>query len=274
MTYSEHKELPHITTCRFLETWQGINPNRLIAELISVNNETHRNPDPYHFSLRQGKLIDPETGKPITDFISDGVELEVVLKLQDWANKKDAGLAYWVSPRLVDVYPSEKLIIHRIAYTLTGEKIVLNSAILFEAELDNPETLRDTLFESDDTEENILKLLAWVQEVSGEAVNLTSHKTHKDQAQYFAKQIINGVDHSQIIQEMLQTGFLGEFSISCKTVNNPASFSNYILSRAAINSIETSEGKYVEKCGNCGKEIKAVIRKGYKCSCGGVYEGC
>ena len=34
------------------------------------------------------------------------------------------------------------------------------------------------------------------------------------------------------------------------------------------------EGKYVKSCGKCGKSINAVISKGYKCSCGGAYEGC
>lgn len=37
---------------------------------------------------------------------------------------------------------------------------------------------------------------------------------------------------------------------------------------------KTEMGKFVKKCGNCGKEINKVIRAGYKCSCGGIYEGC
>ena len=45
-----------------------------------------------------------------------------------------------------------------------------------------------------------------------------------------------------------------------------------LLTRVQVGSAEGS--KYVKNCGKCGKRIEAVITKGYKCECGGVYEGC
>lgn len=41
-----------------------------------------------------------------------------------------------------------------------------------------------------------------------------------------------------------------------------------------VTEVRQEAGKYVHNCGNCGKEINKVISSGYKCSCGGTYEGC
>lgn len=38
---------------------------------------------------------------------------------------------------------------------------------------------------------------------------------------------------------------------------------------------KTEIGKFVRRCGKCGKEINKVIKAGYRCPCcGGIYEGC
>ncbi len=45
-------------------------------------------------------------------------------------------------------------------------------------------------------------------------------------------------------------------------------------SSGEVNGVNAEGGKFVRNCGNCGKRINAVIGSGYRCSCGGVYEGC
>jgi hypothetical protein len=263
-----------LTTLRFIDSWktQNTHPQRLVAELVSLQKETNREPDNYYFEFNNNLLIDSETGKPVLSFIAPGVERDIAERLQTWTAENEEGLAYWVSPRLENVYPCEKILIHRIAYNLTGNKILLNCAILFDALLENPEKLRQNLFITKDSEETLIKLINWVETVSNQKIKSSSDQTFiKQNAGYYAQQIKEGRPANELIKEMQNTGFLGKSSISCPFVLQ--SFSNYTTSRASIFTF-TTEGKYVKNCGKCGKKIETVIREGYKCDCGGVYEGC
>lgn len=258
------------TTFRFIKRWRGTNPNRLTAELVSISKETKRRPDVYHFGIQNDLLIDPETGKPVLDFITPGVEYDIAEKLQTWAVNNDEGLAWWISPRN-NKYPCEKIIIHTIAYTPDGKKAVLNSAILFDAELENPEKLRKTFFTAKDTEENLSKIIAWVEEVSGKKIGLTPPQIEtRKQAEHLAKQIEIGVDPNSIIKEMGALNFLGNNPISCP----PSGSFGFMVSHSFVTNL-SELGKFVRRCGQCGAVINAFITKGYRCPhCGGVYEGC
>lgn len=270
MSYAESSAQ---TTLRFINSWGGQNPKRLTAELLSLSRETHRKPDTYFFEMLGGILIDPETKRPVLDFILPGIEYSIAKELQEWANQTNEGIAFWASPRYPEKYPCEKIILHRIAYTLGGRKVVLNSAILFDAKLDNPENLRKRLFTTEDKEETIFKILAWIEKISGESIENRNNPEIIDQAQHFAERIRLGNTSFSIVEEMQKNGFLGQNSISCAGGTN-LSFSNFVLERSEVITF-SENGKFVRKCGNCGAAIFAVISKGYRCpSCGGIYEGC
>src|SRR5436190_737662 len=119
-------ESPTITVSRFSRNWETKDTNSLIAEFLSISKETNREPDNYHFLLINGVLIDPNTNKPVLEFIQDGIEKDVARKLQSWADKNDEGMALWISPSMEGLYPCPKIILHQIAYTPKGQKVVLN----------------------------------------------------------------------------------------------------------------------------------------------------
>jgi len=262
-----YTEAPRKTIDRFSQSWTKTNPNSLLSEFVSISKETNREPDSYHFIVGENSLIDPDTSRPILNFITEGIEKDIARKLQKWALENDEGIALWESPRQEGVYPCPKIIIHRIAYDQSGQKVVLNSAILFDPEIKNPDYKRKTLYILPDSEDNIFKILNWVKRVSTEKANFEgSGKTAYSQAQYFAEQIRMGIPSQTVINAMQRTGFLGQSSISCPT------FSGLVDNRA---NIVVFGGKFIEKCGNCSATLRKLMKAKDKCPyCGGVYEGC
>ena len=249
-----YKETPVKTVSRFSKTWNSQEQNSLIAELVSISQETHRKPDSYFFRVQNDMLIDPNTQKPVLDFVADGVEKEVAFKLQDWASQTNEGVALWISPPLIDEYPCAKVIIHKIAYTTSGEKVILNSAILFDADVVNPKHKRKTLYTITDDDQNIFKIISWIKRKTQKDINLiqTTHHT-KQRAVYFANQIRTGVPHHFVIQQMQESGFLGKNSISCP--NGKSSFSNITTlnsEKFIFSGLEDEYGSLNFDCPTCG----------------------
>ena len=252
-------EAPQITVKRFSKSWSNTNPNSLISEFISISKETNREPDTYHFIVGKNSLIDPNTKRSVLEFIEEGVEKEIARNLESWASNNNEGLALWISPKLEGYYPCPKVIIHRIAYTPDKEKVVLNSVILFDAEIENPVYKRGTLYTLPDTEDNILKIIGWIKRKSKENVNLeSSSKTSHQKAVYFANQIRMGISHLQVIQEMQNTGFLGVNSISC-----PTSFSSLVESNSILNVFAGKDkyGSLEFSCPSCNKTNRRLINQ-------------
>ncbi len=267
-------ERPSATVERFIHSWNSVNtnPSRLVAEIKSLYNETNRYPDNYHFNVKDARLIDPETGRPILEFIAPGLEMEIARKLESWASTADEGIAYWISPKLKGLYPCNKIIIHQIAYDLNGNKVVLNSAILFDGDIKSPEEIRKILFTAPDNNDVLINILSWIEKLSGEKIKKSdTNKNLTIEATDFARQIMTNVDPKTIVKTMLNSGFLGNNPISC-----PLSFSNHASIRSFIFLPKNAEGgKFVKKCGNCGIDINDFISAGYVCkNCGGVYKGC
>jgi hypothetical protein len=263
-------ENPKDTVTRFSKSWSSQNPNSLLAEFVSIHKETNRKPDNYHFIVKYNVIIDPNTNRPILDFIEEGVEKDIARDLQEWAGKTEEGLALWISPKKEEVYPCPKVIIHRIAYNQNGEKIVLNSAILFESEIKNPTYKRKTLYTLPDKELNIFKILNWIERKSGQKTHLDSDLAYS-QAIYYRSQILSGVSRDFIIDEMQRSGFLGENSISCAGSSTPL---NTLNSGEIKSSNIVLEGTYARNCGVCGAPINAYITPGYVCaSCKQVFRG-
>jgi len=245
-----HAESTTNTTLRFIDSWRNQNPNRLTAELLSLTQETNRRPDTYHFEVRNGVLTDQETGKAILDFILPGIEYGVAEKLQSWAKENDSGIAFWVSPRKHGEYPCEKIILHRIAYTLEGKKVILNSAVLFDAKLKNPESLRQKLFTTEDKEETIFKILAWLEKVSGQKTENKNNPEIINRAVYFAEKIQSGHSPHSIVEEMQKSGFLGQNAISCGGIISQ-SFSNLVLGKSEISIMSSTESWHSGVCRIC-----------------------
>ncbi|MDP3994940.1 MAG: hypothetical protein Q8P91_03850 [bacterium] len=268
-----YKESPIQTTLSFIPSWEAQNLKRIAVELVSLHQETNRKPDTYYFELNNEKLSDPETARPILSFISPGVEYKIAEDLQSWVSQNDEGLAFWISPALDGKYPCSKAIIHKIAYNLEGKKVLLNSAILFDAFLEHPEELRRNLFTTQDSEENVSAILQWIEKVSKQKPKKADASPKiRQQAEYFAQKIALGIHPHSIVGEMQQAGFLGQNSISCS--GGGLLFSGYTLGHSNINN-QSELCKFVRNCGKCRVAINSIISKGYRCpKCGGVYEGC
>jgi hypothetical protein len=116
------------------------------------------------------------------------------------------------------MYPEEKLAIHRIAYDLSGKKVLLSVSHQFKTSFRNPEDIRKFIFTEDDKEESIFEIINWLKKISqkkvaeGASVGL---EERRKQAEYFAHQYKSGVSVDRIVFEMTVSRFLGENSISC-----------------------------------------------------------
>jgi len=208
-------ESPITTVKRFSNSWKTLNSNQLKAEFESIHKETNRKPDTYSFIVQFEKLVDPNTNRPVEEFVGRGKENEVFIKLQDWSIKNVAGLAIWISPPLEGVYPCAKVIISRIAYDLQGNKHILNSAITMDLSEDiyNSEFKRGTLYETEDKEENITKILSWIERKTNQKVKAS--EDDDGQSEYYLGLINQGYQVDYVITEMQQSGYIGQASISC-----------------------------------------------------------
>lgn len=251
-------EAPELTVTRFIQTpaWESeIDEKSLTAQLISVSKETNREPDPCHFEVERGILIDPLTQKPILSQIKretslHKVEYQVAVQLQNWAATNDSGIAIWISPRN-NRYPCEKISIHRIAYTFDEKKIIQNSYILFDANFKNPEELRRFIFTEEDTPASIPEILAWVEQASKKTINtgVSNWEETKKTAMYFAQRIRSGIPADIIAEEMKRTGFLGQNPISCP--GGGSTFSDLLESRSSISIMSPTEGWHNGTCRIC-----------------------
>lgn len=244
-------ESPVITVKRFSNSWGTLNNNQLKAELESIHKETHRKPDTYHFRVEDKKLIDPNTNRPVEEFVYAGTEGTVFLKLQEWATKNDAGLAIWISPPLENVYPCAKAILSRIAYDITGKKYILNSAITMDLteEIYNSRFKRGNLYEAEDKEENIAKILSWIERKTNQKVKIADDS--QKQTEYYVELINQGHSAGYVITEMEESGYIGQSSISCPTslyLSTTTSFFGY-----SKESGYWKPGKCRDEPNGCGK---------------------
>lgn len=207
---------PVDTAANFNQTWRGQHHKRLEAELLSIAKETKREPDIYHFLVKEDLLIEPETERPIKDFIAPGIELEIANELERWATENESGAAYWLSPRIKGLYPCDKIILHEIKNSPEG-KTVKNTAILFDADLPNPERLRSQLIVLED-ENALSELVNWIQLITGKGVQEIDPTTlayYKEKSSWYARQIIQGAHPKELARQMKEDGFLGDNPVSC-----------------------------------------------------------
>lgn len=247
------KETPRTTVNRFSQNWDQTELQSLVAEFISISRETNREPDNYHFLVRNRKLIDPNTNKPVLDFIAEGTEKNVAKKLEDWAGKTEEGMALWISPSKEDVYPCPKIIIHQIAYNESGQKVVLNSAIIFDGNIFNPEFKRETLYSFADSDRNLGKILNWIKRKSKTNVINTTNKTTSEKALFYAQLINSGYSKQFVIQEMINNGFIGKNPISCPRgeVFTQNSYTSLVFGNSQILNFSSEKKGWSYSPGHC-----------------------
>lgn len=261
-------ESPVATVKRFSSSWGTLNNNQLKAEFESIHKETNRKPDTYPFTVQAEKLVDPNTNRPVEEFVGRGKEGAVFLKLQEWAIKNESGLAIWISPPLENVYPCAKVILSRIAYDIEGNKHILNSAITMDLseEIYNSEYKRGTLYETEDKEENIIKVLSWIERKTHQKVETS--ESDNGQSEYYIRLINQGHSVDYVITEMQQSGYIGQASISCPSGMSSESVFNVtgIHSRDRYGSLEFEcpsckrkntrpYGQLITNCQHCGENV-------------------
>lgn len=275
-------ESPQQTFRKFSQTsgWENASLAQLENDFFSISNETNLRWDQFVYEDLDGRLHDPIRGFIRGSAHGNEVEENVNKQLEDWFNVNDSGIAIWISPRggtNHEPYPEEKITIYKIAYEITGKKVLLGASHQFKRKFSNPEDLRRHIFTEEDKDQSILDILEWLtkvseKEVQKEVVNVSNARVL---AREFAEKYISGVSVGSIIEEMVSKGFLGTNPISCGAAGTQDGTLVFLGNEAALDETTSEGGSYVRNCGNCGVAINSFISRGYKCgSCGGTYEGC
>lgn len=238
-----------LTAERFVSGWQQTHPRIRVDGIISTYKETHRLTDEWPYHLDQHGIyyqVKDETRKTDKVYVRDIIgktgypeeaETRVFEQVEKWAKDAEEGMAIWVSPKFPGKYPCGKVIVHEIFYELgTGEKVIRNSAILFDVgERDTLETIH-RLFPQTRKFQNLEELRAvllfpdhnFKPEMVTEAIAELDPNVRNARQELFpeelevkAKQISDlisqGVNSRQVAYEMQRLGLLGKFSISCPT---------------------------------------------------------
>ncbi len=266
-------EAPIKTVEKFSRSWSSLNQHQLIAEFESVSSETNRKPDVYCFEISESKLVDPNTQKPVENFVGGTIEKDVFLKLQEWAISNDEGAGLWISPPSEGIYPCAKVIISKIAYDFSGKKYILNSAITLDTNsIYNPEYKRGCFYKFADTEENVLKIVMWIEKKSNKKIeNIDREQVHQ-MAIYYSTLYYQGYGVDYITNHMQETGFLGENSISCPSSNNSIISSKFSYTESFVGGDQYGElafscpvcgatnirpfGQLISNCQSCGGNVR------------------
>lgn len=283
----------------FNKNWVDRSAEEIALGLTSVHFETHHHSDSYDFLVGKNDFISPETGQLIRPEILNNTLVQkkekiVYESLYSWSQEHESGVSAWISPPSAELFPGTKIILHEIVKK-GSEKFVLNRAILADIDakkaLDianlfsahsespeekyfDPEKVRSKLFVIKEGMSVIDLLNLFVDDPelieqiqSGQ--DLTNREKILRKAKEYSLRMQAGVSSSDLYQDMVSNGFIGNFDISCPI--SSGFFSEYIIGHSLV----YGEYKHVKNCGKCGVGIDKLIRKGYKCkSCDGEYLGC
>jgi len=236
--------------------WQNASHEELAHDFFSISNETNLGWDQYVYEERNGRLFDPVRKRTVAGTANgDVVEEDTVRQLEEWFLTHDAGVAVWISPRSkIRFYPEEKLALHRIAYKMDGQKVLLCTSHQFKAHFKNPEEIRRFVFTEDDKEESVFEIIDWLKKVSEKKVETEAKNPdkRKAEAEFYAHQYISGASIDQIIYHMTQTGFLGQNPVGCG--GSTLSTSSLSYTETLIRSIgnEDQYGSLEFSCPKCG----------------------
>lgn len=260
----------------FVRTWKDKPQVQVVEEISSLSLETKRIPDPYYFLISQnGELVSPTAHCRIKDVIERNsvigkLEYQAVEKIEDWAERNQAGTIAWVSPPEEDIYPTSKIIISEIK-DKDGQKILFNRAIIldidkeqctkFAKDLASFSTNRPLLFSIDQIRSNPLILntkgINWtylleelIPDLSLENIRQHEDQGAKEEALSQAEELFRKIQAKSGRVDM--SIMMGNFSSSCPVVfGRPTAFSLFY---------NFSEKEYFE-CPRCNGKIPSG--KGY-----------
>ncbi len=250
----------------FARIWPDTHSKRILPELISLHNETHRISDRSYLIVRNGKLVDPETGNSVkidrSSYLGEK-EGEFFDLLENWADRNDEGTSFWISPLKEGKYPCNKIVIYQLAYIPeTMEKaLLLRETILIDTpkehcleiakefqpqlgSVTNAEFLRNKLFIAGNgfDVEDFLKFTLNKE-------NLAASVPSQEAIEYVVDLLKTRKDPYFVAQEMQRVGILGSYSISC-----PPSFGSF-FERPSLLIGE----KLCCTCPFCKQQVEAII---------------
>jgi hypothetical protein len=285
---------------KFIDDLLKNRPRETIEDVGSVVHETQRIPDPRILIIRNGQILtlfndNVDTHIEKTSYLGE-LEYRAFQEIKKWANTEADGAEVWFSAPFPGVYPVSKIDLGEIAYSSDKKtKVLLKKAILLDIDSEalltiannfaaaigaesfsSTEELRSRPFFCTQTELNIFYEMVSIytdqvdQIKKGDDLKIklntyqrltTIHQTIYSSGQIFKSEYYN------LRRAAEEQGLVGDKSESCP-VGSQTAF------QAMSGGLEAMHGKFVKNCGNCGKPINAFISKGYRCTCGGVYEGC
>ena len=282
MSYAETLTTNLQAVKEFVEIgWQEAPPSRVIPELISVFNESHRFRDSYTFFFDEGGFYmldeDKRTSEVKKIYVRNAIErnslpgraeAEILDKLEAWFGQNEEGKALWVAPpRPNDRYrPGWKVIFHQIDHTANGEKVLIHGVDLFNARnetvlslireffpetqnLNDLEALRSNLIIPDATFDQA-ELLKKIKEIDPNALAINQKLSESElleRATYISELIGSGADSMFVTYEMQRLGLIGEHAISC--AGGGKTFSELIVEGLGM---EDQYGSLEFKCAKCG----------------------
>lgn len=256
MSYAES---PVETVKKFAKTteWQRASVEVITSDFFCISNKTNLEWDPYYYEEKEGKMFDPVRQKFVKDSAgNDQVEKSVNDQLEKWFLSHESGLAVWISPRGGNwQYPEEKIAIHRIAYKINGQKVLLCSSHQFNTRFKNPEEIRRFIFTEDDKEESVFEIIKMLQKISQKKVGIGARKDLKESwalAQNYAREYISGTPIETIIYHMTQTEFLGQNPIGCAGTSTLTSVLNPTETITLAFGYQDEYGSLQFACPKCG----------------------
>ncbi len=254
-------ERPQETLQRFAQdpNWLSQPVEIIASDLKSSANESRHEWDAFYYEGKNGHLFDPVRNRNIvgTDG-GDETQKRINQELENWFLSHDSGIAVRISPSGGNWnYPDEQIEIYKITYSFPNlQKMLFCSFRQFHANLQNSEEIRQFLFTEIDTEEAVFEIVKWVEDKTQREVETTlkNEGLRSEQSFYYATMLKSCEDPRTVFENMIQTGFLGEYSIGC---GGSTSTSNTSITESPIystsNELFNNLGSWHEgTCRNCG----------------------
>jgi hypothetical protein len=218
--------------------WKKLPRDTVKGNIRTVDNESHRRPDPWHFLVGKEGLFDVTRERYVHKVVKEyphpnlylrEIEDGVIEQFNEWANSDVEGYAFWGSALFPGVYDANKFEIMVKGYTYGDMKLgTQNAVIVFDGsredflsvvkqifpELENitdPEDVRSkVIFKNNLDIEKILELVKpyLPTEVSPPPIT-------EDVVNYLADLAYQGVDQRYIASEMQRLGGIGKYSFAC-----------------------------------------------------------
>lgn len=261
----------------------------------SIHSETNRLEDNYFFWISKNGLIDPKTHDYLENLITPDshwnpylglVEYSILWQLNEWSKKPESKMSVWFSTELKaeNEYPDNKIVIHTITESPSGQKKLENKMLIFECPREKAFQIAKQLFPNQTknlkTAEELRCLLLDV----GNDVSITDilnkvslyipiiedyQPMTDDIRTYIGELISQGEPSSFVAQEMLRLKVLGPRSLGCAQSYSDILNANslFIRGKDQYGSLEfrcpscdrkntRPFGQLIPNCQHCGADVR------------------